>query len=54
MELAETLNRTVKLAMDEGRAASYEEAQALFASFRLRISVDGVWQLSATEWAICG
>lgn len=39
MELVETLNRTIKLAMDDGRVASYEEAQALFRSFRLRISV---------------
>jgi hypothetical protein len=39
MELVETLNRTVKLAMDEGRVASYDEAQALFASFRLRLSI---------------
>lgn len=39
MELIETLNRTMKLAMDEGRVSSYEEAQTLFGSFRLRIHV---------------
>jgi hypothetical protein len=39
MELLETLNRTMKLAMDEGRVGSYEEAQMLFGSFRLRIQV---------------
>ncbi|MES9841936.1 MAG: ThiF family adenylyltransferase [Candidatus Thiodiazotropha endolucinida] len=39
MELIETLNRTMKLAMDEGLVSSYEEAQALFGSFRLRIHV---------------
>ena len=39
MELIETLNRTMKLAMDDGRVSSYEEAQTLFGSFRLRIHV---------------
>lgn len=39
MELIETLNRTIKLAMDEGRVGSYEEALALFSSFKLRIVV---------------
>ena len=39
MDLAETLNRTVKLAMDEGRASSYEEAHRLFNSFRLKVAV---------------
>jgi hypothetical protein len=39
MELAEALNRTVKLAMDEGRARSCQEALALFESFRLRVHV---------------
>lgn len=39
MELLETLNRTMKLAMDEGRVGSYEEAKTLFDSFRLRIQV---------------
>jgi len=39
MELLETLNRTMKLAMDEGRVGSYEEAQKLFGSFRLRVQV---------------
>lgn len=40
MELAEEINRTVKLAMDEGRANSLAQAQALFKGFRLRISVE--------------
>jgi len=39
MELVETLNRTMKLAMDEGRVGSYEDAKALFQSFKLRIHV---------------
>ena len=39
MNLAESLNRTMKLAMDEGRVQSYQEATALFASFRLRLQV---------------
>lgn len=40
MELVDELNRTVKLALDEGRAASLAEAQALFEGFRLQIAVD--------------
>ncbi|WP_080413641.1 ThiF family adenylyltransferase [Burkholderia ubonensis] len=39
MDLIETLNRTMKLAMDDGRAGSYEDAKALFESFKLRIHV---------------
>jgi hypothetical protein len=39
MELVETLNRTMKLALDDGRVNSYEEAQTLFNSFKLRIHV---------------
>lgn len=39
MQLAESLNRTMKLAMDEGRVQSYQEAVALFGSFRLRLQV---------------
>ena len=39
MNLAETLNRTMKLAMDEGRVQSYQEAVALFRSFRIRLQV---------------
>lgn len=39
MELAESLNRTMKLAMDEGRVRSYQDAIALFTSFRLRLQV---------------
>jgi hypothetical protein len=39
MNLAESLNRTVKLAMDEGRVQSYQEAIELFRSFRIRLLV---------------
>lgn len=39
MELVDELNRTVKLALDEGRAGSLAEAQALFEGFRLQIVV---------------
>ena len=39
MKLAESLNRTMKLAMDDGRVQSYQEAVALFSSFRLRLQV---------------
>lgn len=53
MELIETLNRTMKLAMDEGMVQSYEEAQALFGSFRLRIRVqEGFTAVPAAEAAV--
>jgi hypothetical protein len=39
MNLSETLNRTMKLAMDEGRVQSYQEAVELFRSFRIRLVV---------------
>jgi hypothetical protein len=39
MSLAESLNRTMKLAMDEGRVQSYQEAIDLFRSFRIRLQV---------------
>lgn len=39
MDLAESLNRTMKLALDEGKAASYADAERLFSTFRLRIAV---------------
>lgn len=39
MNLAESLNRTMKLAMDEGRVQSYQEAIELFRSFRIRLRV---------------
>lgn len=53
MELAETLNRTVKLAMDEGKAASYEDAERLFRSFRLKIAVaPGFTQAPAAQAAV--
>jgi len=53
MELIETLNRTMKLAMDEGMVGSYEEAQYLFASFKLRIRVQaGFTAVPAGEAAV--
>ena len=53
MELIETLNRTMKLAMDEGMVGSYEEAQELFGSFRLRIRVQpGFTTVPAAEAAV--
>lgn len=39
MELIESLNRTLKLALDDGTAASLEEASALFQSFHVQIVV---------------
>lgn len=38
-EISESLNRTLKLALDEGDAATLEEAQLLFDSYRLRVRV---------------
>lgn len=53
MELADELNRTVKLALDEGRAGSLVEAQALFEGFKLRIAVgDGFTSSLAAEAAV--
>lgn len=39
MELIDELNRTVKLAIDEGRVGSLAEAQTLFETFRLQVVV---------------
>lgn len=53
MDLIETLNRTMKLAMDEGRVGSYEEALTLFSSFRLRVHVQpGFAATPAAEAAV--
>lgn len=53
MQLMETLNRTMKLAMDEGKVQSYEQAEALFASFRLRLCVGpGFTEQPAAEAAV--
>ncbi|WP_175916069.1 ThiF family adenylyltransferase [Burkholderia sp. BCC1638] len=53
MDLIETLNRTMKLAMDDGRVASYEEAKALFESFKLRIHVQpGFTNVPAAQAAV--
>jgi len=53
MELVDELNRTIKLALDEGRASSLAEAQALFEGFRLQIAVgDGFTGSPAAEAAV--
>lgn len=53
MNLIETLNRTMKLSMDEGIVGSYEEAQCLFGSFRLRVVVQpGFTAVPAAEAAV--
>lgn len=39
MDLIESLNRTLKIALDDGTAASLEEAAALFQSFHIQILV---------------
>lgn len=53
MELLETMNRTMKLAMDEGRVGSYEDAQSLFCSFKLRVIVQpGFSRAQAAEAAV--
>lgn len=53
MELVDELNRTVKLALDEGRVGSLSEAQALFEGFRLQITVgDGFTRSPAAEAAV--
>ena len=38
-EMADQLNRTVKVALDTGEVASVEEAERLFAGYRLQILV---------------
>lgn len=53
MELVDELNRTVKLALDEGRAGSLAEAHALFEGFRLQIAVgEGFTCSPAAEAAV--
>jgi hypothetical protein len=53
MELIDSLNRTMKLAMDEGRVASIQEAQKLFSTFGLRIVVQpGFSRNPAAEAAV--
>lgn len=53
MDLAESLNRTMKLALDEGRAASYADAERLFRTFKLRIAVGcGITTSPAAEAAV--
>lgn len=53
VELIETLNRTMKLAMDEGRVGSYEEAESLFSTYKLRVHVQpGFSAVPASEAAV--
>lgn len=50
--IAETLHRLVKQAIDSGEAASVEEAQALFAKYKLRIEVDAQWAREPSQQAV--
>lgn len=50
--IAETLHRLVKQAIDSGEAASVEEAQALFANYKLRIEIDGQWAREPVQQAV--
>jgi hypothetical protein len=50
--LAETLHRLVKQAIDNGEAASVEEAQALFARYKLRIEIDARWVREPIQQAV--
>lgn len=51
-ELGDSLNRTLKLAIDDGDASSIEEAQRLFESYRLRVRVGDNIATSATRQAM--
>lgn len=50
--IAETLHRLVKQAIDSGEAASVEEAQALFANYKLRIEIDAQWAREPIHQAV--
>ncbi|MBI3369015.1 MAG: hypothetical protein HY021_11410, partial [Burkholderiales bacterium] len=50
--IAETLHRLVKQAIDSGEAASVEEAQALFANYKLRIEIDAQWAREPIQQAV--
>jgi hypothetical protein len=50
--IAETLHRLVKQAIDSGEAASVEEAQALFAKYKLRIEIDAQWVREPIQQAV--
>lgn len=50
--IAETLHRLVKQAIDSGEAASVEEAQALFAKYKLRIEIDPKWAREPVQQAV--
>ena len=50
--ISETLHRLVKQAMDSGEAASVEEAQALFANYKLRIEIDAQWAREPIQQAV--
>lgn len=51
LPLADRLNRLVKLALDTGEAASVEEAERLFAGYRLAVAVGADVARSATHQA---
>ena len=51
-ELGDSLNRTLKLALDEGDVSSLEEAQALFQTYRLRMRVGANVAASPTRQAM--
>jgi hypothetical protein len=50
--IAETLHRLVKQAIDSGEAASVEEAQTLFAKYKLRIEIDAQWAQEPIQQAV--
>jgi len=50
--IAETLHRLVKQAIDSGEAASVEEAQALFAKYKLRVEIDARWAREPNQQAV--
>lgn len=50
--IAETLHRLVKQAMDSGEAASVEEAQTLFANYKLRVEIDAQWARDPVQQAV--
>lgn len=50
--IAETLHRLVKQAIDSGEAASVEEAQTLFAKYKLRIEIAPQWAREPNHQAV--
>ncbi len=49
---SDTLNRTLKIEMDEGRASSFEEADALTRTYRLQISLGTGIAMDLTQQAM--